>query len=362
MSSKSNSTNFRQQLDDPALLKQRDGSGMLEILSHFPGQVAQAPQLAVQVLPLPPGPAITRILFCGLGGSAIGADLLLAYLGQQLAVPAQISRGYQVPSWVNDSTLAVVTSYSGNTEETLASFRSLVRSHAQIVCLSSGGRLSEEAAAANLPCIRLPSGLPPRTAIGYTSLPVALLLSTKGLIEDPGSEINGCLAPLRRNVSDLGPDCPTADNRAKQLALKLRGRLAIVYGSHHRLDVVARRWAGQICENAKQLAYFSSFPEMVHNELVGWRHPRDLLGRLTPIFLRDPDDHVRIARQTDLVRDTHSGREVLEVWGAGKSRLERLFGLVQLGDYASVYLALLNAEDPTPVAVIDDLKRRLKRV
>ena len=361
MSSKPSWTKFQRLLDDPVLLKRRDSSGMLEILSRFPDQLEQATQLAAQVLPLPAGPEITRLLFCGLGGSAIGADLLLAYLGRRLAVPAQISRGYQVPSWVDGSTLAVVTSYSGNTEETLASFRSLIRTHSQIVCLSSGGRLSEEAAAAGLPCIRLPGGVPPRTGIGYTSLPVALILAAKGLIEDPADEVSSCLVRLRGNVSELGPGRPTADNSAKQLALRLRGRLAIVYGSHQQLDVVARRWAGQICENAKQLAYFSSFPEMVHNELVGWRHPADLLGRLTPVFLRDREDHVRIARQTELVRDTHSGREVLEFWGSGKTWLERLFGLVQLGDYASVYLALLNAEDPTPVAVIDDLKRRLKR-
>ncbi|GAB4245644.1 MAG: bifunctional phosphoglucose/phosphomannose isomerase [Acidobacteriota bacterium] len=352
----------RVHLDSVVELEQRDPAGMLQLVEGFPGQLREAVQTA-EGLQWPDLGEVDKVVLLGLGGSAIAGDLVKAYLRDELAVPYQVVRHYQAPAWVDDGTLALVSSYSGNTEETLSACEAVRHAGARVVCLTSGGELGRIAEREGYPWFPFPSGRPPRTALPYSFVAVLHALRAAGLIADKLAEVRRSADWAERRVQVLGPTAPTSENQAKVLARKLAGRIPVVYGSADGLVHVARRWAGQFSENGKTLAYFSELPEMNHNEIVGWKHPGDLLRRVLPIFLRDEEDHLRIQARAEITRELLAGHaeETLEFWSAGDTRLERLWSLVLLGDFASVYLAFLQREDPTPVEVIDLLKTRMKQ-
>ena len=226
--------------------------------------------------------------------------------------------------------------------------------------MTSGGQLLEVCRRYATPAVLLPGGYPPRCAIGFSSVLLLSLLARLHLA--PDLDISGWASWLEVRANALGPEIQVRENSAKQLAERLRGCILLIYGSQGRLGSVARRWAGQFAENGKQLAHFSVIPEMNHNELVGWRHPEQPLSRLAAIFLRDREEHQEVSRRfqltADLVRERAGHCE--EIWSSGSSWPERLWSLVLLGDFTSVYTGILNGEDPTPVEVIEQFKRRLK--
>ncbi len=348
-------------LDDPEKLRQRDAQGMLSILGRFDEQILEALEIGERVCVSSCGPVVSNVVICGLGGSAIGGDFLKAYLGRDLRVPVKVNRHYTLPGFVNRSTLALICSYSGNTEETISAFHEACQTGAQMICVSSGGRLLELAQMRSIPVVRIPAGYPPRAALGYSAVSLLLVLSKLGVTPDRCDEIRQSESHVRRKIQAYGPDVPIEKNAAKGLALKAQGRLPLVYASQGRLEMVAVRWRGQFSENGKSLAFSSALPEMNHNEIVGWGRPEALRGRILPIFLRDHEDHPRVQLRTEITRDFLSQRtdSVLEYWSDGERWLDRLWSLILLGDYASIYLAFLNREDPTPVRVIDDLKQQL---
>lgn len=351
-------------LDSHEEMAALDPSGMLQLVGRS-ADLMQDARAACSDLRLPyEGMPFRNVVACGLGGSAIGFDFLRAYLGTDLDVPLQVSRDYSVPGSVNEATLALVSSYSGNTEETLSSLGTLLSRNAKVICLASGGALAEVAAGRGLPLLRLPPGLPPRTAMGYSATTALGVLSRLGLVSNRTPHIHEAIQGLRGRIARFGPGVPSLQNPAKQLAMQLHGRIAVFYGSQDRLDVVARRWAAQMTENAQQLAYSSSVPEMTHNEVVGWCHPKGTLKQLAAVFLSDRGDHPRNRFRAQWARKRFSqlaGWSV-EIESDGEGWLDRLWGLIILGDYASVYLAFLNQEDPSPVHVIEDLKNDLKEM
>ena len=243
----------------------------------------------------------------------------------------------------------------------MSAFRAAHAAGAPIVCISSGGALARLAREHGHPWARIPGGQPPRSALGFLSFPCLAILSRLSLIPSRGRELAQCLDWVRDRIRAYGPHQPSSGNPAKQAAQALHGRIPFVYGSQDRLELVARRWCGQFAENGKQLACWKALPEMNHNEVVGWRHPADLLERILPVFLRDTEDHPRIRLRLDWTRKFLSRRSgtTLEYRTEGGSWLDRLLMLILLGDYASVYLGLLNGEDPSPVAAIDELKTEL---
>ena len=351
-----------QLLDNLSELKKRDRGDMLGVLARFDQLMATALDRAAEV-EVARRDDVEAVVLLGLGGSAIGGDLVRAYLGRDLKVPFEVVRGYTIPGWVGRRTLALVSSYSGNTEETLAALQSVRSSGATIVCMTSGGELEKTATRDGQTCFLFPEGLPPRAALPYSFAALLRTLAGAGLISDRSSELRDSLAWVRQRLEVYGPQNPTRDNPAKTLATRLVGKIPVIYGSAGRLIHVARRWAAQISENAKELAYFSELPEMNHNEIVGWQHPAEILRRLIPVFLRDQQDHPRVQIRHEITREFLGSRTepVLEYWSAGELWMERLWTLVLLGDFASVYLALLNREDPTPVETIESLKVRLKQ-
>ncbi len=351
-------------LDLPNELSKRDRQGMLEILGRFDQQLEQALEIGQEVTIPPGGQPVEKVLLCGMGGSAIGGDLLRAYLGQDMKVPFLVNRNYSLPGFVDDSTLVLVASYSGQTEETLSSFSQAQEAGARLICLTSGGMLGRLAQEHGVPCAQIPEGYPPRSALGFCSIPFLVCLSRLGLLADRSEELRRSIELVRRKIQDYCPSTSIAANPAKGLAISLKDRIPIIYGSDSHLEMVAIRWRGQFSENGKQLAYSSTLPEMNHNEIEGWTHPPKLLRQLVPIFLRDRDDPSKTQARIDVTRGLLSEKvdSALEYWTEGESWIDRLWSLILLGDYASVYLAFLNQVDPTPVRTIERLKTQLKEL
>jgi glucose/mannose-6-phosphate isomerase len=350
-------------LDDNRFIAERDPDGMLDTLVGLPDQCETALVLG-QDAPLPALPGeLRQVVLAGLGGSAIGGDLVRVVAAQQARVPLAVCRDYILPAYVDRQTLVIVTSYSGNTEETLSAYRMAGERGAVRMAVTTGGRLAELAGGDGVPVVRVPPGLPPRSTIGYLFLIDLILLERLGVIghQEGYGEL---LAVLRSQLEKLGPASPCSRNRAKDLALRLYGRIPVIYGAANTTEVVATRWKGQFNENSKSLAFWNVYPELNHNELVGFKAPPELLSYLFLIHLRDPKDHPRVQARMEIVKRLLAERVggMAEFSGQGESLLARLFSLIYLGDFTSVYLALVYGINPKPVQVIDYLKQELAKL
>jgi len=269
-------------------------------------------------------------------------------------------RGYSLPAWVGPGTLVVVVSYSGDTDEALACAAQARARGCAPVCIASGGRLAAFAAAEGLPCILVSAGGQPRASVGELSMPLLATLEAAGLCHEHAADVRGAAVQLKAGNAELGSDSADAHNPAKALARRLEKKLTVVYGAGA-TSPVARRWKGQINENAKAPAFFNELPELDHNEIMGWTSQPQATASAVAVFLRDESADQRLARRIELTAHEYEALGVAteQVIGRGASRLARLFSLVQLGDYASFYLALLYGVDPTPVGAIEEFKAKL---
>ena len=299
------------------------------------------------------------LVVCGMGGSAIGADLVLACL-PGLALPAVVVRGYELPAWVGPGALVVAVSYSGETEETLACASQARGRGCAPVCVASGGTLAAFAKAEGLPLVPVPGGGQPRAAVGSLSTAVLATIEVAGLCPAQASDVAAAATQLEADNALLGPETAEAGNPAKSLARSLHRQLAAFYGAGP-TGPVARRWKGQVNENAKAPAFFNELPELDHNELMGWTSLPHVSAATRAVFLVDDQGDPRLARRAALTAAEYERLGVAAelVSAHGDSALTRLFSLVQLGDFASFYLALLYGVDPTPVDAIQSLKARL---
>ncbi|WP_245574316.1 bifunctional phosphoglucose/phosphomannose isomerase [Desulfovirgula thermocuniculi] len=349
-------------LDNPQAMREADTTGMLEALWELPEQCARAWELGLAA-GVPFMGEVRHVLVTGLGGSAIGGDFLRVYAAKASFVPVVVNRDYVLPAFTGPHTLVFAVSYSGNTEETLSAYREARQKGATVVAVTSGGRLAEVASQENVPLIRVPGGLAPRAATGYLFLPTLAVMQRMGLVPDAGGEVAELVEVLRALREELGPQVPREENPAKRLAANMHGRIPVIWGASGTSEVAAQRWKGQINENAKAPAYWNVFPELNHNELVGFEHPAELLAQLYVVMLRDPQDHPRVQKRFALTREIveKAVAGMAEVEARGQGLLARMYSLVYVGDYASVYLALLYGVDPGPVKVIDQLKARLAR-
>jgi len=340
-----------------------DSSNMYKLIKEFPAQVREAVGIGKNATLRLNSRGIENIVLCGLGGSAIGGDLLRSYLAGEMKIPFTINRHYTLPAYVGPRSLVILSSYSGNTEETNAAHKEALKRRARVVCISSNGITEKLARLRRSPLIRIPGGLPPRAALGYSFFPLLIALSRVGLINSKTGAIRETIELLERKAVQYGNPDP-ATNSALQLAEHLRGHLAVIYSSTERFDAVNTRWRAQIAENGKSLAFGHVLPEMNHNELVGWKVLWDQMQDMRVIFLRDKDDHKRVRVRIDISKLIVAGYtpHITEVWSAGVSLLTRIFSLVYLGDWVSYYIAILNGEDPTPVKVIDYLKDELGKI
>jgi glucose/mannose-6-phosphate isomerase len=289
------------------------------------------------------------LIVCGMGGSAIGGDLAAAALGDRATRPITTVRGYALESWTGPDSLVLCTSYSGNTEETLACFEAAGAAGAGRVVLTTGGQLAEQARAEGVPVIGVPAGMQPRAAVVYMIVGALECAALCGAAPALHSEIDTA-AELLRTISP-------AD--AQPLAELLRGTVPIVHGAGA-TTAIARRWKTQVNENAKAAAFFSELPEANHNEICFWQRSAEL-ARFSGVFLEDPDQHPRIKRRIDLTAAEVelAGASVVRVPARGESRLERVLSLVMLGDLVSVRLAELDGIDANEIEALVRLKDAL---
>lgn len=348
-------------LDDLDIFRKTDPSNMLDHIERLPDQLQAAWELG-QRLPLTNQERIERVLIAGMGGSAIGADLVAAYVSPLCPVPITVHRDYDLPAWAKGpQTLVVASSHSGNTEETLSSFERARQSGCTVVAMCTGGRLKELADQARIPVWVFEHHGQPRAAVGFSFGLLLALLARLNLIPDQGHEIDAAVTVMRHQQEYLRAEEPVVRNPAKRMAGQLYGRWVAVFGSDY-LAPVARRWKGQINELAKAWAQFEFLPEADHNTLAGVVNPEEVLSRIMAIFLRAPSDHPRNHLRSDLTRKGFmlQGINADFYEASGESPLAHIWTTLHFGDYVAYYLAMAYGVDPTPVAAIEDLKAEMK--
>jgi len=349
-------------LDQGDKLAAGDHDGMLQTAVNMPTFCREAWRLGLEA-PLPKVPlgGFRQVLIGGMGGSAIGGDLLKAYAQTRAAIPFFVNRHYTLPAWVGKQTLLVFVSYSGETEETLAAYRE--GSGACRVVITSGGTLAKMALEAEDPLIIIPPGIPPRAALPFLFIPILVLLARLGILAQAMTELQPILESLSGMLGKSAPHIPTEKNPAKKLATALYGRLPIVWGVEGTTQPVAYRMKGQLNENSKSPAWCSTLPELNHNEIVGTEALPEILENCCIVMLRDIADHCRVQKQFGITRNLVCSRVggMIDLWGEGETLLARIFSLILLGDMASIYLAILYHIDPTPITLIGNLKAEMAK-
>ncbi|HTO90982.1 MAG TPA: bifunctional phosphoglucose/phosphomannose isomerase [Candidatus Sulfotelmatobacter sp.] len=339
----------------------RDAHDMGGRIARIPEQIEEA-LAAVRATPWRvPGAAPDLLAAGGMGGSAIAADLVSSLEADRLPRPLVVVREYRWPACVTSRSLALLCSYSGNTEETLALEAEASRRGIPRVALTTGGELAARCERSHVFAMRMPGGSPPRAALYGAWVRVSALLSALGWLPDPGGDWERAAHAARAAGEALGPARAERENPAKQLARALAGRHVFLYAASERLGAVATRWRQQINENAKVPAHSALVPELNHNEIVGWESGGAFAAQSAVVLLRDPEDAADVATRLALTGEyaARQGARVHQVSVPGESRLERAVRFSQYGDWVSFYLALLNGVDATPIASIDEFKRRL---
>ena len=317
-----------------------DSENMLGVIKDFPRQCREA-------LDLPRGISVsgevTSIVVIGMGGSAVGGDLLKSYL-HDTKIPVFVVRDYKVPEFVDDYTLVFAVSYSGNTEETLSALKDAKEKGAKIIGITSGGKLEEECEKV----IKVPSGLQPRAALAYLFFPMLGVLHNSGIVSVKNSELNEMLAIIK--------NAEKFSSEGEALAKKIKEKIPIVYASQL-LEPVAFRWKTQMNENAKMPCFYNVFSEMNHNEIAGYQ---GMDRKFVAVLLKDKHDNERVKKRMEICKGLMGERvNVEEADVKGESLLARMISTIYLGDFVSYYLAVWNRVDPSPVKIIESLKKKL---
>lgn len=347
-------------LDNTSIYSQLDRSGMIAHLHAFPDQCMKA-WYRVQQFQLPGVYAdVSNVIILGMGGSAIGGDIVQRLASLESRSPAWVHREYDLPAFVGDDSLVIACSYSGNTEETLCAFSRSLDTQARKLVITSGGKLKQLAEANGIPVFLVDYRAPPRAAFPHNFVPLIGIFQKLGLMEDKSSQMEETVETLNKMTADLVETKPCASNIAKQLAVKLHGRVAIIYGAEI-LSEVARRWKAQLNENSKNWAFCESFPELNHNAVIGYEFPIEAKGGVFVIMLGSnllgSRNSLRYTATAELLTRAGVDHEIIQ--GRGESPLSQIMSMVLLGDYCSFYLAMLNEVDPTTIDAIDFVKQYL---
>ena len=349
-------------LDDPEVYRKNDPEGMLARIKELPWQCREAYRAALH-FGLPADYSdIDRVVIVGMGGSAIGGDLIRSLAQSESRVPVIIHRDYGMPAFVDDWTLLIASSYSGNTEEVLSAFEPALKTGARKLVMTTGGKLQEMAESGNVPVFSIEYKAQPRAALGFSIMPVLAVLQNLGLLSDKSSDVDETVKILEGLSAKLDEKSPLSSNPAKQLAGRLHGRLPVVYGAGIAAEA-AHRWKTQINENSKTWAFYEVFPELNHNATVGFPFPPEVAQKIRVILLPSPLFNERVSLRyevtTELLEKAGVGYEYVD--SEGKSALAQMMSLVLMGDFTSYYLAILYGIDPSPVEVINYLKDKLAK-
>jgi glucose/mannose-6-phosphate isomerase len=297
-----------------------------------------------------------------MGGSAIGGDLLHDWLLDHVFIPVEVCRDYALPAYANGETLVFIVSYSGETEETLSALLDAVKRKCIIVAIASGGSLISFAQRLHLPYMTVPSGLQPRVAVPYLFFPLVITMEKMGLIRGIETELNEVIKVLKTLVKENSPDVPQQNNPTKKLAWELRATIPVVYG-FRQYRSVAVRFKSELNENSKIPAKWEVFPELNHNDVVGWEASESLAKRFTVVLIRDKDEPPEIRNRIKATKKLvlTKVRKTLEVHAVGESSLAKMFSVLFVGDLTSVYLAILLGVDPAPVKIITAMKKEMQK-
>jgi glucose/mannose-6-phosphate isomerase len=348
-------------LDELTRFDDLDPGDMLGRIREFPQTCRDAWTLA-QGLELPAAyRAVRHVVILGMGGSAIGGDLLRGLVSEECTAPITVVRGYALPASVRGPDYLVIgCSYSGNTEETLAAFQGALGRDVLSAVITTGGKLAALAQEKGIPWVGFDYQAQPRAALGYSFVLLLGLFSRLGLLRDYAADLEEAIGTMEAWQAEIEPDVPAARNVAKSLASRLFDRLPVVYGAGL-LAAAANRWKTQFNENSKHWAFFEELPELNHNAVVGLSIPRAVRDRVVVLMLRSSYDHQRVQVRWDVTEELlqREGVETETAYGRGESGLAHMLSLIHLGDWVSFYLAMLNEVDPTPVETINFLKQRL---
>lgn len=340
-------------LDDLKYIHQKDAQDALGIVGKQWQQLQQKYDV-----PVIEGNGIENIVLGGMGGSALAANMLHTWPG--LTKPFEIVRDYTLPQYIDEHTLFIASSYSGNTEETLNALTQAEAKGAKIVVIAAGGKLGDIASEKNYPFYQLPANFQPRMAVFYNFAALIQLLEPAGLVnKGAGTELQEAATWLSEQVDGWKADVATKDNQAKQIALDIVGKSPVIYAAVP-LFPAAYKWKINFNENSKNVAWCNQFPEFNHNEFLGWTsHPVDKPYAI--IDLRSSFDHPQVKKRFEVTSQLLSGKRPhpITVEAHGETLLEQLLWIISLGDMVSVYLALLNGLNPSPVELIEKLKKAL---
>jgi len=339
-------------LDDLKYIHERDAQDALGVVEKQAQQLQHDFGVTYQ-----PTADIHNVVVAGMGGSALAATVLQTWLG--LPVPFKVVRDYAIPAYVDANTLFVASSYSGNTEETLAVLDEAEKRGAQIAIIASGGKLTESAKIKNYPLFVLPGGIQPRMAVLYNLAALMQLLEAAGLANNKTAELRAAGEWLTSQTASWRPDVAAKDNQAKQIAQELMGKSVVVY-SGPLLFPAAYKWKINVNENAKQIAWCNQLPEFNHNEFLGWTE-QPVQKPYAVVDLRSNLEHPRVQKRFEVTERLLSGKRPapIVVQAQGETLIRQLFWTIVLGDFVSVYLALLSGLNPTPVDLLEKLKTTL---
>ena len=349
-------------LDDAKIYLKNDPEGMLARIKELPMQCQQAWKAAMDFQLPADYRKVEKVVILGMGGSAIGGDLVRSLVQSEAKIPVIVHRDYGLPAFVDEKTLLIASSYSGNTEETLSGFEPALKTGAKKLVMTTGGKLQQMAEANKIPVFKIEYKAQPRAALGFSFLPTLGVMQKLGFLKDKGEDVAETVQVLEKLSAKLDEKSAGKANPAKQLAQRLYERLPVVYGAGIAAEA-AHRWKTQFNENSKAWAFYEVFPELNHNATVGFPLPKEIASKIRVILLRSPTFNQRVKLRYEVTCELlkQSGVAYEFVDGEGKSALAQMMSLVMMGDFTSYYLAILYRVDPSPVKVISYLKDKLAK-
>lgn len=324
---------------------------MKELISNFSHQLEEALSIGKKATLSASKNPISNVLISGLGGSGIGGSIVSELVTFEARVPVNVSKTYFIPAYVNEQTLVIISSYSGNTEETINAMELALQKNAKVICICSGGKVQEMAKAKGLDFILIPGGMPPRSCLGYSLTQLFFVLSYFKIVS------NEFYPYLEASIKLINEEENNIIEDARKIANGLENKIPVIYTTTYH-EGIAIRFRQQINENAKMLCWHHVFPEMNHNELVGWVEKNESLAI---VIFRDKEDYSRNQKRIEISKTIFSKytSSIIEVYSKGNSPIEKAIYWIHLGDWVSYFLAEKKGIDSVEVAIINHLKSEL---
>ncbi len=351
-------------LDNLEEISKIDKSKMIDSVEEFPEHIKKSKEI-IEKSELERIYKVDNIFVTGMGGSAISGDIMQAFFRDKIDIPVYVNRQYDLPKWVHKNTLVLAQSYSGNTEETLSSFKHAYQKRCKIIGISSGGKLEEYCKKRNITHLKIPSGYQPRAATGYMLFMALHALKKTGILKfDIDKEIEDAIIEAEEIKRNNKKEVSTDKNFCKQIAKKIHGSIPQIYGFKE-YTPIAKRWCTQFNENSKIVCRYDEISESNHNDIVGWSMNPDVTKKFSCILFRDKDlESIYLEKRFEFMKKLFrtNAKDTIEINIEGKKTLSKMIKTMYIGDFISCYLAILRKIDPTPVNIISELKEELAKI